>query len=347
MTRIDPKNTQAILIGASEFDFANNEYFQNLPNVKTNLLKLRQLLIDVVHIDKNKIALKLDKDNSSEITSEIIGIIPNASDTIIVYYAGHGIPHLKNLYLATKKTQPDEPEFTGAMESKHLVDLVIKKAKAKKLIFIIDCCFSARAKEGVDSKGKQVFFITAAPSTQAAKDESPEDANYTAFTHELLVILEQGIDNAGDFLTFQEIANHLSKQLKEKGLPEPQLSTHGSPDKLGICKNRAYHDFMPEEKNETPIPAIMKSTPNDKETSLSYRYDGKVKIELCQRLVKGWRNLADYFEIPISERSQFERGYECQAIWEWLEERKQLHTLKEALDFLGRQDLSKLLNTKE
>jgi len=128
---------------------------------------------------------------------------------------------------------------------------VIKKAEAKNIIFIIDCCFSARAKEGVDSKGKQVFFITAAPSTQAAKDESPENANYTAFTHELLVILEQGIENAGDFLTFQEIANHLSKQLKDKGLPEPQLSIHGSPDELGICKNRqdAFNNtFVPEPK---------------------------------------------------------------------------------------------------
>jgi hypothetical protein len=237
MTRIKPENTQAILIGASEFDCANKN-FQNLPNVKTNLLELNRLLIEVVGIDKNQICMMLDKDNSSEITSKIIGVIPNALDTIIVYYAGHGIYRLPDFYLTTKKTQPKEPEYTGAIRAKDLVNLVLKKAKAKNIIFIIDCCFSARAKEGVDSKGKQVFFITAAPSTQAAKDESPEDANYTAFTHELLLILKRGIENAGEFLTFQDISNHLNKQLTGKDLPEPQLSTHGSPDKLGICKNR-------------------------------------------------------------------------------------------------------------
>ncbi len=239
MTLIDPNNTQVILIGASEFDFAN-KHFQNLPNVKTNLLELNRLLIEVLGIDKNKICMMLDKDNSNEITSKIIDVIPKASDTIIVYYAGHGIYHLANFYLATKKTQPKEPEYTGAMPSKHLVNLVIKKAKAKNIIFIIDCCFSARAKEGIDSWGKQVFFITAAPSNQAAKDESPGDASYTAFTHELLLILKLGIENAGEFLTFQDIINHLNKQLTDKNLPEPQLSTHGSPDKLGICKNRFY-----------------------------------------------------------------------------------------------------------
>ncbi|RKZ93584.1 MAG: hypothetical protein DRR19_00715 [Candidatus Parabeggiatoa sp. nov. 1] len=242
MTLIDPNNTQAILIGASEFDFAN-EGFQNLPNVKSNLVEFRRLLIEMVGIDKNQICMMLDRDNVTEITSEIIGIIPNVLDTIIVYYAGHGIYRSQNFYLATKKTRPEEPEYTGAMPSKRLVDLVIKKARVKNLIFIIDCCFSAMAKEGVDSRGKNVFFMTAAPSNQAAKDESPENAYYTAFTHELLVILKQGIKNAGEILTLQDIINHLNKQLTDKDLPEPQSSAHGSPDKLGICKNPAYQNI--------------------------------------------------------------------------------------------------------
>jgi len=269
MTPIDPNNTQAILIGASEFDSANKN-FQNLPNVKTNLLELNRLLIDVVGIDKNQICMMLDKDNSSEITSKIIGVIPNALDTIIVYYAGHGIYRLPDFYLTTKKTQPKEPEYTGAIRAKDLVNLVIKKTKAKNIIFIIDCCFSARAKEGVDSRGKQVFFITAAPSTQAAKDESPENANYTAFTRELLVILENGIENAGEFLTFQDISNHLNKQLTGKDLPEPQLSAHGSPDKLGICKNQAYRQ---------PIPKMVQPSPAQSLSGLSPSLMSKADIE--------------------------------------------------------------------
>jgi len=80
---------------------------------------------------------------------------------------------------------------------------------------------------------------------------------------------------------------------------------------------------------------------------MSYRYDGKVKIELCQRLVKGWRNLADYFEIPVSERSQFEKGYECQEVWEWLEGKDKLQELPEALQFIGHDDLSSLLKKTE
>jgi len=251
MTRIKPENTQAILIGASEFD---NDSLESLPNVKTNLLALNRLLIEVVGIDKNKIRMMLDWNNSSDITSKIIQIVPNASDTMIVYYAGHGIPQPFDLYLATKNTQCKEPEYTGAIPSKQLVNLVIKKAKAKNIIFIIDCCFSARIREGeIKSKeGQQVFFITAAPSLQTAKDESPEDTNYTAFTHELLVILEQGIKNAGEFLTLQDISNQLIKQLKAQNLPEPQLSSYGQPDKLEICKNLDYQNTKSSQQERKP-----------------------------------------------------------------------------------------------
>jgi hypothetical protein len=252
MTQIDPNNTQAILIGASQFDFASEAGFQDLSGVKTNLSKLNILLIEVVGIGKDSIHLMLNMDNSNAITSEIIEIVPKAEDTIIVYYAGHGIVVQKKLYLATKKTKFKKPQRTGAIESNDLVNSVIEETKAKNIIFIIDCCFSARAKEGVDSKGKKVFFITAAPSHQPAKDESPENANYTAFTHELLEIFKQGIENAGEILTLQDISNQLIKQLKERGLPEPQLSTHGSSDKLGICQNQAYqHD--PADQDLQPI----------------------------------------------------------------------------------------------
>ena len=77
-------------------------------------------------------------------------------------------------------------------------------------------------------------------------------------------------------------------------------------------------------------------TPTDKETSLVV--SGKIKIQFCRRLGSDWQELADYLEIPAYRRSQFQQGRECQAIWEWLEERKKWHTLKEALGDLERQD---------
>jgi hypothetical protein len=160
-----------------------------------------------------------------------------------VYYAGHGIVPMRQkiLYLATKKTRFDKPQRTGAIAAHDdLVSLVVEETKAKNILFIIDGGFSARIKEegAINRKeGQQIFFITAASSIKTAKDESPVNVNYTAFTHELLHILEHGIDGVGEFLTVQDISNQLIKQLKDKNLPVPQFSSHGQPDELEICKN--------------------------------------------------------------------------------------------------------------
>lgn len=70
---------------------------------------------------------------------------------------------------------------------------------------------------------------------------------------------------------------------------------------------------------------------------------GKVKIDLCRRLGADWQNLADYFEIPAAERARFDRGWEPQRAWEWLEDRGQLARLAEGLRYIGRDDLAKLL----
>ena len=291
MESIVPEKTQAILIGASKFDFGKDDGFQDLPSVNTNLSKLNLLLIEVVCIDKKNIHLLSDRDNSNTITSEITDIVSKVLDTVIVYYAGHGIRKEQKHYLATKITKFKEPESTGALESNYLVNLVIKKTKAKNIIFIIDCCFSSMAKEGVNSQDKNVFFITATASTQTAKDESEIDKSYTAFTCELLKILENGIDGAGKFLTVQDISNHLEKQLADKKLPEPKISSHGSPDKLEICKNRAYKtDASGTKKNETK---------SKKLNYVLYFFIGIILIVILNVVILNW----DYIKI-VDEHEQ-------------------------------------------
>ncbi len=68
-------------------------------------------------------------------------------------------------------------------------------------------------------------------------------------------------------------------------------------------------------------------------------YSGKNKIDFCRRLGNDWQDLADYFDIPSDQRQQFEKGRECQAIWEWLANRNRLQELPEGLKFLKREDL--------
>ena len=93
------------------------------------------------------------------------------------------------------------------------------------------------------------------------------------------------------------------------------------------------------------IAAPQVATPQaTKVTVAAVQLSGKNKIKLCQRLGGSWSDLADYFNIPPHEQAKFAKGYECKAIWEWLEIRNKLGALKDALEFIGRDDLEDALD---
>jgi nucleoside phosphorylase len=68
-------------------------------------------------------------------------------------------------------------------------------------------------------------------------------------------------------------------------------------------------------------------------------YSGRSKLGLCKRMGSDWEDLADYFDIPLDERKRFRQGRECQDIWQWLENRKKLGGLPDALGAIDREDL--------
>jgi len=74
---------------------------------------------------------------------------------------------------------------------------------------------------------------------------------------------------------------------------------------------------------------------------------GKDKIEFCRRLGLEWHDLVDYFEISSNKRAQFDKGRECQAILDWLENSNQFEQLSEALEFIGRDDLLSLVQPNQ
>jgi hypothetical protein len=80
------------------------------------------------------------------------------------------------------------------------------------------------------------------------------------------------------------------------------------------------------------------------EPATAASYSGKTKLEFCKRLGDDWRLLADYLEIPPYDQARFEKGDEARGIWVWLENRRRLDLLPEALRDIDREDLAELLH---
>lgn len=236
---IDPANTQAILIGSSQFD---DPKLLPLPAVKNNILALKRLLShpSLVGIPERNINTKcFNARFRDDILKELVNTVKKTLETLIIYYAGHGVlGKEKNLYLATKKTSFATPEFS-ALAFKEMWDVAIDNriSGVKHIIFILDCCYSGRALEEFRLVGnKNVFILTA--TNRCKKAKAPVGDRYTAFTGGLVSILSDGINNGKNTLALSEIYNQLKTRLIAKNFPEPQHIYSPNTDRLEIVYNR-------------------------------------------------------------------------------------------------------------
>lgn len=135
------------------------------------------------------------------------------------------------------------------------------------------------------------------------------------------------------------------------------LAAYRAPTAPGMFMAKAICDWADASKNDdwqayaadisaTFLMALLKKHPvptsvlKEQATRLDAKpYSSRSKLGLCKRMANEWEDLADYYDIPLDERRRFRRGRECQDVWEWLENRKKLDGLPDALKTIGREDL--------
>jgi hypothetical protein len=238
---IVPTTTQAILIGASEFE---DENLLSIDAAERNVNKLKELFThpEVIGIPDDNIIPIINALSGDDISHQLDDIVSKkVLNTLIIYYAGHGIvSEDQKLYLATKKTNSSKPELGYALPFSKIGEIVTHRDnQAKKIIIILDCCYSGKAMREFNYKGrKKVCIITATHCNEKA--DAPPGSTYMAFTGQLVSLLDKGIDNGKNTLTLEEIYSELKKQLMSQGFPEPQIVSYKEADKLEIAFNRAY-----------------------------------------------------------------------------------------------------------
>ena len=73
------------------------------------------------------------------------------SDLLLVYFSGHGVKDESgNLFLAASDTRRDRPRSSGVEAG--FVDAVLRQARARRQVLILDCCFSGAFPVGMASK---------------------------------------------------------------------------------------------------------------------------------------------------------------------------------------------------
>jgi TPR repeat protein len=240
----DPEQSRAIIVGTSRFD---DPLLPELPSVLKGISRLSKILTDPNSTGlRVENCLVLDNESSVPIVGEHLEAFAAAAhDTLIVYYAGHGVlDRSGNLHLALTGTRSSRLTWTAIPISS--IRSLIAESPAQNKVLMLDCCFSGRAIETmtdlqsiltaqVDVAG--AYTLTSAPPNSPSF--APSQATYTAFTGELIQILQSGSPSAPNLLTLGEIYRLLHNSLARRGLPLPQQRNTQHAHLLALAPNRA------------------------------------------------------------------------------------------------------------
>jgi hypothetical protein len=233
----------AILIGAGSF---TDPRLPDMPAISRNLQDLRRTLTSDSGLFEPARVHAFDQIEYGDLKA--IGTLARATaDTLLIYYAGHGLNENDDLYLAFADTDRDEPQLTGLPYAKlrHLVTA----SPAQRCIVILDCCYAGKvigwmgtgdlAPVGeLDIKGTYILTATGLSDKAIA----PQGDRHTAFTGALLRLIHDGIDNGREFLCVADLYPQLVSELRSRNLPQPRQRPVDSIGSLAIARNASWSD---------------------------------------------------------------------------------------------------------
>jgi hypothetical protein len=239
----DPGRSRAVLIGASTY-----RHLDDLPAVRNNLSGIRDALVAPAQggLPADKCMVVAEPAAPVDVYRALREQAAAAEDTLLVYFAGHGRTGSRNeLWLCLPSTDPDELPYSAWPYDE--LRRVVAGSRATKKVVILDCCFSGRAMADqagdeetilgqVGIEGTYLLTATAANAVALAPPGEP----YTAFTGTLLGLINEGIPEGPELLTFGHIFPRLRNALTSRQLPQPRQQGSDTITHLALTRNLAF-----------------------------------------------------------------------------------------------------------
>ncbi|OSJ13536.1 hypothetical protein BST63_16470 [Bradyrhizobium canariense] len=144
----------------------------------------------------------------------------SADDTIVIYFAGHGIAAADNFYLCTADTK--EGDLAGSAVSGGDIGELIEAAQCRGILLLLDCCFSAAAAEHAPAAFRSLrsgeFRLLLASARAGQRSWETADGFGTHFSTSLVEILEgRRVVGRGDgAIYFSDLIEGLNAGIAEK-----------------------------------------------------------------------------------------------------------------------------------
>ncbi|RSN98503.1 histidine kinase [Streptomyces sp. WAC 05379] len=237
----DPATSRAVLIGAGSY-----ETLDSLPAVADSAEGLASLFTqqDIWGLPPAHCRVVLNPQTPRQLSKPVAEAAHEATDTLVVYYAGHGLiePRTGELHLAVGDSDWMSVHDTAAPYD--WIRRSIEQSPAARKVAVIDCCYSARA-FGVQSaeaipalEVEGTYVLTAAAENAVAI--APPGEPYTAFTGELIKFISNGVPEGGEFIDLDTVYTKLRLELGLRGRPAPQRLCRNSLGTAPFIRNVAY-----------------------------------------------------------------------------------------------------------
>ncbi|MGA5197638.1 caspase, EACC1-associated type [Streptomyces exfoliatus] len=241
----DPLGSYAVLIGSSSYESPDLE---DLPAVSRNLEDLGRLLEDpgVWGLPPDHVTRIAEPSSPVHLLDAVREAARRATDTLLVYYAGHGLVgpgEVDSLLLALPSSDPERP-YTS-VDFANVRREVLDAGRKVNRVVILDCCYSGQAMTGgmngpvtmaEQARITGTYLLTACGPNRLAV--APPDEPHTAFTGELIRALSDGLPGAGPLIGATELYEHVTAELRAKGRPIPQQRLSNTGRDLVLGRNR-------------------------------------------------------------------------------------------------------------
>jgi WD40 repeat protein len=244
MRHADPAKSRAVLIGV--VNYADPQRWPSLPAVRANVNDLKRVLTDpdLWGLRRSHCVILLDPRDRGRVLEAIHTAAEEATDTVLIYYGGHGATTDSDLLLTLSSTTTRNLHYKSV--EYRAVRGLLQERRAAHAVVVLDSCFSGRAHAMADVASfidSQISMTSAYTLTSCARDSvslAPKGASHTAFTGQLLRVFETGIPEAYDYLTLADITRAVTAGLVESRMPAPRFSQSGTGDLLALIRNRRW-----------------------------------------------------------------------------------------------------------
>lgn len=241
----DPNASRVVLIGTAQYE---SPQLPDIPAVRNNLSALAEALRSprVWGVPHGSCAVVADPATNVEMLDPVAVAAQEATDTLILYYTGHGLVDSKrgDLHLALTTTNPGR--MYSAVPYGNVRDLLLDSRAARRIV-ILDCCYSGRAIGALadpattvvdEASAEGTYILAAAAENKIAL--APPGEPFTAFTGELLGVFQQGIPGKDELLDLDTIYGHVLSTMRERARPLPQKRDRNTAGLISIVRNQAH-----------------------------------------------------------------------------------------------------------